>query len=80
MGFLYIIKNSIEGGSTNVSISKSNIDCSILTMNKRNTIKNYEKHSDMDGDFILSRKKEIFAKEGEYFRSECVLNFRSSIK
>lgn len=80
MGLLDIIKNTVEGGSNVLTISKSNIDCSVITMNKHYTIKNYEKYQKIDGDFIISRKKEIFVKEGEYFISECVLNFRSSIK
>ena len=76
-GVLDNIRNSIEGESHILTVTKSNMDSSIITLNKHYVLNHY-RYPSLNGDFILSRKVETFQRQGEYFVSECMMTFRSS--
>lgn len=78
-GVLENMKNGIEGQSHILTVSKSNLDSSIITLNKHYIVNHY-KYTNLSGNFILSRKVESFQRQGEYFVSECLITFRSSKK
>ena len=78
LGILDIIKNKMEIGNKFLTISKANMDCSILTMNKRYSIRNYDKYSDIDGDYIIASKKEVFVKEADDFINNVIVTSRSA--
>lgn len=59
------IKAANEQSSSHISLNKIDVDLSIFTPNKRYIIKNYDGYSKRDGDFILTRKRDLL-----YFESE----------
>ena len=79
-GILDNIRHSIESEAHALTIAKSNIDSSVITLNKHYIVNNVDKYSSLNGDFILSKKVETYQRQGEYFVSECLITFRSSKK
>ncbi|MGL5330980.1 MAG: hypothetical protein ACRDD7_17085 [Peptostreptococcaceae bacterium] len=73
-----IIKSAIEGNNTIINVSKTELDTSILTMNKEYIIKNFNKLGYKNGKFLLSRKREIYISEGEEYILSTVLTFRKT--
>jgi hypothetical protein len=73
---LNIIKSNIHNTSKYINISKTEIDTSVLTMNKSYTIKNISKLSENDGEYILSRKREVYTVDDQNFILSTLLNFR----
>lgn len=64
-----------------ILLNKTNVDGSVFTPNKRYVIKNYNGHKDRDGDFILTRKRELFLLENENsFSGNVTLGFSQVIK
>lgn len=54
------IKANIENHLNQLSITKTNIDTTVFTPNKRYVVKNYDAHGNKDGLFILNKKSDIF--------------------
>ena len=79
-GVLDNMKNAIEGESHMLTISKSSIDTSIITLNKHYVVNNVEAYRHLNGDFLLAKKVESYQRNGDYFTSECLLTFRSTNK
>lgn len=69
-------KQALESKALIVTISKANIDSSILTPNREYIIKNYKDNSDYDGKFILSYKKEVMILTSNGFQSNIVFGLR----
>ena len=64
-----------------ITLNKVDVDVSIFTPNKRYTIKNFDGHEDRDGDFILTRKRDLFYFESENrFTGNAMLEFRQVVK
>lgn len=59
-------KYMMESVGTMLSVTKSNVDSSILTPNKEYIVKNYKNNSQYNGKYILSYKKEVLARDGNY--------------
>lgn len=62
-----IIKNekaALENKENQLTITKENIDTSVLTLNKKYIINNYSAHSNKNGVFLLQRKVDIFTRHG----------------
>ena len=67
--------------AAHVTLNKVDIDVSIFTPNKRYLIKNFDGHEDRDGDFILTRKRDLFYFESEdTFTGNAMLEFDQVIK
>lgn len=67
--------------SSHMILNKVDIDVSIFTPNKRYIIKNYDGHKDRDGDFVLTRKRELYYRETEdKFVGNAMLEFDQIIK
>ena len=69
-------KQSLESKSLIVTVTKANVDSSILTPNKEYIIKNYKDNSDYDCKFILSYKKEVMILASRGFQSNIVFGLR----
>lgn len=69
------IQASTNASSTMISINKNDLDSSIFTLNKRYIFRNYNKYSDKDGDFLLTRKRELFIREDDSFIMNVMMNF-----
>ena len=55
-----------ESAGIMLTITKSNLDSSILTPNKEYIVKNYKNNAQYDGKYILSYKKEVLVSDGNY--------------
>lgn len=67
--------------SSHISLNKVDVDLSIFTPNKRYLIKNYDGHNDRDGDFILTRKRDLFFFESkDMFTGNAMLEFDQVVK
>lgn len=70
------ISAATEQKSSHISMNKIDVDLSIFTPNKRYLIKNYDGHSNRDGDFILTRKRDLFYLESNsMFLGNVMLEF-----
>jgi len=61
------IKSKIATYSNLLSITKTGLDTTVFTMNKRYVVKNYDAHSNIDGVFILIKKQDFFIRAGDTF-------------
>lgn len=79
-----LLKNVTAGTnqtSSHVTLNKVDVDASVFTPNKRYIIRNYDGHKDRDGDFILTRKREIYFFETDSrFTGSVMLEFDQVIK
>lgn len=67
--------------SSHIVLNKIDVDVSVFTPNKRYIIRNYDGHKDRDGDFILTRKRELFYYETDTkFTGNAMLEFDQVIK
>ena len=67
--------------SAHISLNKVDVDVSIFTPNKRYLIKNFDGHKGRDGDFILTRKRDLFYFESEdMFTGNAMLEFDQIVK
>ncbi len=69
------IKEELEV-NTVINIVKTDLDTSILTMNKQYNLKNYVNLKDNDGNYLLSRKREIYVREGDEFILSNILTLK----
>lgn len=75
------ISSATEQTASHISMNKMDVDLSIFTPNKRYLIKNYDGHSDRDGDFILVRKRDLFYFESsDMFAANVMLEFDQIVK
>lgn len=67
--------------SSHITVNKVDIDASVFTPNKRYVIRNYDGHKDKDGDFILTRKRELYFFETDIkFTGSVMMEFDQVIK
>ena len=73
------IKSNIENNSLIIELNKNDLDSSVLTINREFMIKTTdmdESYRIYDGKYILSRKRELFLREDETFRSNVMLTLK----
>ena len=63
------IKNDIENSIVSLSLSKANVDTSILTPNKIYIVNNFKDNKKYNGKYILTKKRDIFNGQTNYFES-----------
>ena len=69
------IKAEMEMSKNTLSISKTGMDPSVFTPNKKYTISNYDGHNNKDGRFFLISKVEVFTREDTTFLGTTELTF-----
>lgn len=57
-----------------ISVTKNNLDGSVLNPNLEYIVKNYEQYKDRDGRYLLNRKREIFYREDTKFLYSTILD------
>lgn len=69
-----------DANSSNVYIclNKNDLDTDAFNLNMRYSIHNIERYQDKDGDYLLTRKREIYLREDDTFVMNSVLNFRKT--
>lgn len=77
-GILNNMKSDIESSEIQLLVQKTDIDSSVLTMNKEYTIKADEvyKSSIYNGRYMLIRKREVLIREDDNFTMNTMLLFR----
>lgn len=75
-GILDNYKKKLEMDCNLLYIYKSNIDCSIFTLNKQYNILNVSEYSKYNGNFLLTRKRELYVYENDKLKSSVMLYFK----
>lgn len=70
------MKYDLELSAATLTINKNDLDTSVFTPNKEYTVKNYDTHSDKNGRFLLTKKKELFMREDDSFILNMILEFK----
>lgn len=77
----YMLDNleALENSSnTYITIFKDSLDTELFTINRRYTIHNIERYQELDGKYLLYRKREIYNREDDSFRMTSVLSFKNA--
>ncbi len=70
------LKKNVEGHAMILQVNKTDIDTSILNINKSYNVKNFKTYSGLDGQFLLSRKREIYQPDGDLFIMDTIIDLR----
>lgn len=70
------LKHQVELSASRISINKNDLDTNVLTPNKVYTIKNYDTHSNKDGKFLLTKKREIYIRTDDTFTLNTILELQ----
>lgn len=70
------LKDNIESSVIMFSVTKTEIDSSLITPNKEYIVRNYPTFSEYNGRYVLSYKKELFIAQGEGFISSIIFGLR----
>lgn len=76
MDYANYLKDSIENKTILLSITKTEIDTSLITPNKEYIVHNYPSFSEYNGRFVLSYKKEVFANQNGIFINNIIFGLR----
>lgn len=74
-GLMNNMKNKLDSSAIQLLVQKTDIDTSVLTINKEYNVKADEvyKSEDYNGKYLLIRKRELFVREDEDFRLGAML-------
>lgn len=75
----HIQKTEIDNTSFIITILKTELDSSVLTINKNYIIKNYKPLKDKDGNFLLSRKREVYTPDDGNYILATMMYLRKAI-
>lgn len=70
------IKTGIESSTVLMTLCKESIDPDVFTINHRICVKHIDDHKDKDGDYLMTRKREIFVRDGRDFICSTMVNLR----
>ena len=74
------LAGELETNVDQVLVTLTEIDSSLITPNKKYSIKTYEGASDYVGDYVLSQKKDIFLKQDYGFNLQTAITVRRKSK
>lgn len=75
----HIEKTQIDNMSFIITVLKTELDSSVLTINKNYIIKNYAPLKDKDGNYLLARKREVYTPDDGNFILSTFMYFRKAI-
>lgn len=76
LDYVKTIQNDIELNSSIVTVTKSNIDVSLFTINRHYSIEHYEKYSSLTGNYLIMKKQEVFTiMDDESFNCSASITF-----
>lgn len=70
------VKSDIENSSVLMTLCKECIDPDVFTLNHRICVKHIIDHRDKDGDYLMTRKREIFVRDGRSFICSTMVNLK----
>lgn len=76
MDYAEHLKNNIETSVINFSVTKTEVDSSLITPNKEFLVRNYPRFSEYNGNYVLSYKKETFINQDNTFISSVIFGLR----
>lgn len=69
-----------ELNSVTLSVTKENVDNSILSLNKSYTVENVEARQDQNGKYLLKHKQEVYIREDEMYKCKVLIDFARAPK
>jgi hypothetical protein len=69
-----------ELNSVTLSVTKENVDNSILSLNKSYTIENVEARQEQNGKYLLKHKQEVYIREDELYKCKVLVDFAKAPK
>ena len=76
MDYTDYLRDSIENTTIMLSITKTEVDSSLITPNKEYIVRNYPTFSEYNGRYVLSFKKESFFNQEDTFISNVIFGLR----
>lgn len=76
MEYIDYLKDKIENDTILFSVTKTEVDTSLITPNKEFVVRNYPTFSEYNGRYVLAFKKEIFANQNENFINSIIFGLR----
>lgn len=73
---LYNIEAEANNNKVYIFFVKNDLDMDVFTINKKITVNNIERYKDYNGTYLLSRKRESFSRENEYFILSTMINLK----
>lgn len=73
------IKNEINNNSNLLTITKTDVDASVFTINKQYSVKSYNNSKEESGTYMLSKKREIYTRDGEEYVLNCILDLKKAM-
>ena len=70
-----VVENEIALSGTSLSITKDNIDNSVITLNKEYLVQNVDMKTELNGRYLLRHKQEIYVREDNLFNAKTILDF-----
>lgn len=76
MDYIDYLKDNIENTSIIFSITKTEVDSSLITPNKEYIVRNYPSFENYNGRYVLSYKKEVFLNQNNKFINSIIFGLR----
>lgn len=70
------IKAQTENGGVQITLCKESIDTTVLSPNHRIIIKHTDDNQDKDGDYLMTRKQEIFVRDAKDFILSTIVSLK----
>lgn len=71
---LYNIENKINGENVFLYFNKNDLDTELFTINKKITVHHIPRYQHFNGDYLLSRKRELYFREDTSFEMISMIN------
>lgn len=76
MEYAYYLQKQIENSVLLLSVTKTEIDTSLITPNKEYVVRNFSTNSQYNGNYVLSYKKDTFINQNNEFISSIIFGLR----
>ena len=76
MEYVDYLQSKIENSSLLFSVTKTEIDTSLITPNKEYVVRNFPTYSEYNGNYVLSYKKDTFINQNNQFISSVLFGLR----
>lgn len=75
---IYNIGHKTNSDNIFIYFNKNDLDTDVLTINKRITVNNINRYKHFNGDYLLSRKRELYFREDKSFEMISLINLHKS--
>ena len=71
---LYNIENKVNSENVFLYFNKNDLDTELFTINKKITVHHIPRYQHFNGDYLLSRKRELYFREDTSFEMISMIN------